>query len=56
MNTADLQGMVAAATAAGTTAAPVGIYTTAYQWGQIVGSTTITQWTGTYDYDYSCTG
>lgn len=44
MNTADLQGMVAAiddaATGAGTTAPLIGIYSTGYQWGQIVGSTT----------------
>lgn len=44
MNAADLQGMVAAiqdaASAAGTKAAPVGVYTTADQWGQIIGSNT----------------
>ena len=35
MNVADLQGMVAALTAAGAT--KVGVYSTSYQWGQITG-------------------
>lgn len=39
MNVADLQGMVAALQAAGVTGAGLlGVYSTAYQWGQITGS------------------
>jgi len=96
MNVADLQGMVDAVRAAAGTAsaAPIGIYSTSYQWNQITGTpsgtgagnlsglndwipgarrqsaaasncslgsftggtVTITQWTSTYDYDYSCVG
>jgi hypothetical protein len=45
MNAADLQGMVAAtddaARRAGSTAPVVGVYTTAAQWSQIVGTTTL---------------
>ncbi len=42
MNIADIQGMLAGLESFGTMTYPIGIYSTSYQWGQIVGSPSAT--------------